>query len=436
MNLPTDMNRHDDEVSSVSPAADSGSGSRSPSLYSRFQEMGPGIVVTAAIVGPGTVTACTLAGANFGYALLWALLFATAATIVLQEMAARLGTVTQKGLGEALRDKLEDSVWKWPLILLVVIALFVGNTAYEAGNLSGAAMGIDAVTKSSPIMFRSFVVVISVLAGIILWRGNYRQIEKVLLCLVALMGVAFITTFFVVGPDISALLKGLFVPSIPSGSLVTVIALIGTTVVPYNLFLHSSAAKKRWKGKGALRAARTDTIISIGLGGIIAILLVSTAAASLFAAGLKVTSGADMAIQFEPLFGAYSGYFLGMGFFAAGLSSSITAPLATAYALSEILGLDSDVKSTAFRVICLTVLTVGCIFASLGINPIKLIISAQFSNGLLLPIIVMFLLVTMNSKKLLGEYTNGKIANVLGVLVLLVSITLGLKLILRSISAI
>lgn len=401
-------------------------------MLQKLRSLGPGVLVTAAFIGPGTVTACTVAGARYGYALLWALVFASFATIVLQEMSARLGTVTQKGLGEALADILSASAWKWPLFLLMGVALYLGNAAYEAGNLSGAALGIQAVFDENPETFERSVGGISILAAIVLLRGNYKQIEKVLIGLVLIMALAFIATFAIVKPDMAALGRGLAVPSIPAGGLTAVIALIGTTVVPYNLFLHASAVKAKWSGVEHLSDARTDTIAAISVGGLITILIVSTAAASMFARGLEVSNAGDMAKQFEPLFGSFSKYLLGTGFFAAGLSSSITAPLATAYAMTEILKLPKDSRSWAFRLITLSVIAIGTGLSLTGIRPITIILLAQFANGLLLPIIVCFLLFAMNQQKLLGRHANSVVANLLGVGVVLVTTGLGIRLVLRS----
>jgi len=395
-------------------------------MFERLKKLGPGVLVTAAFIGPGTVTTSTLAGANYGYALLWALLFATFATIILQEMAARLGTVTQKGLAEVLLDALRHSTWKWPLILLIGIALFAGNSAFEAGNLAGAALGVDAIV---PGTFRSAIVVLVLLSSLILIKGNYQQIERLLVSLVLLMAIAFVLTFIVVKPDLGAMLSGMFKPSMPSGSLLTIIALIGTTVVPYNLFLHASAAKNRWSGAKDLKAAKTDTILSIGLGGLIAVLIVSTASASLFAKGISVNSANEMAIQFEPLFGSWAKYLMGIGLFAAGLSSAITAPLATAYALSDISQLSGEAKVRAFRWISLSVLIIGAGFALADIKPIKIILLAQFANGLLLPIVTGFLLFAMNHRDLLGDYANSRTANILGVAVFIFTAFLGLRVI-------
>lgn len=401
-------------------------------MFKRLKNIGPGALIAAAFIGPGTVTACTLAGANYGYTLLWALLFATVATIILQEMSARLGLVTQQGLGETLRNMLNQSIWKWPLFVLIMVALYLGNAAYEAGNLSGAALGIDALTDTSQSLYRISVVVISLLAGALLWRGSYKHIERMLLILVALMALAFIATFISVGPNLSLLFKGLTRPQIPDGSLLTVIALIGTTVVPYNLFLHASAVKAKWKSVSDLTHARADTATAIGLGGLITILIASTAAASIFGSGLQITGAGDMATQLEPLFGSFSKTMLGVGFFAAGLSSSITAPLATAYAMTEILGIKGGTSSKVFKFIALSVILSGVCLALTGIKPISIILAAQFANGLLLPIVAIFLLVVMNQKNQLGKYTNTWLGNTLGIIVVLITAGLGVRLILSA----
>ena len=392
----------------------------------KLPSLGPGVMVTAAFIGPGTVTACTLAGANYGYALLWALLFATLACIVFQEMSTRLGTVTQQGLGEFLHQVLRESPWKWPLIGLLFIALFGGNAAYQAGNLAGAALGAGVILDSAGA--NTWVTLgLAGTAAIILLLGKYQLIERLLLCLVALMSVAFLISFWATQPDFSALLTGLFKPTIVDGSLLTIIALIGTTVVPYNLFLHAAASKARWRGVVDLPSARADTIISISLGGLVAILIASTAAASMFAHTINVQSAADMAIQLEPLFGSAAKYMLGLGLLAAGLSSAITAPLATAFALTELSGQASDVRGTLFRTLCCLVLLIGTVFALAGIKPIKLILLAQFANGLLLPIIAGFLLYALNQRTLLGVHRNGVISNLLGVIILLITIGLGAR---------
>ena len=405
-------------------------------FISRVKNTGPGAFVVAAFIGPGTVTACTLAGANYGFALLWAILFATVATIILQEMSARLGVVAQVGLGEALRHALKDSGWRWGFFGLIVVAIYLGNSAYEAGNLTGAALGLNAAIGDGDSNVALPVLIISALSAALVWLGSYRHIEKLLIVLVLFMALAFITTFIIVGPSPRALLRGMFVPTIPDGALLTTIALIGTTVVPYNLFLHAATARKKWhSGAASLSDARADTIMSVSLGGLITLLIVSTAAASFFEQAITVNSAADMARQLEPTFGAFSKYVLGAGFFAAGLSSAITAPLATAYVVQELFGDAGDDSSRMFRGVALSVIVVGAVLSLTGIRPVNVILAAQFANGLLLPVIAIFLLYAMNQKDLLGKYTNGKWSNALGILVIAVTAILGFRLIAGAIQS-
>ena len=206
-------------------------------------KFGPGILVTAAFIGPGTITTASIAGANYGFALLWALLFSVFATIILQEMSARLGLVTRQGLAESLRQTFSGTWLGTAAILLVVAAIGLGNAAYETGNIVGAALGLQDI---SGVSGGFWALLVGALAAALLGSGEYRLIERVLVVMVLLMSTVFLLTLAMVEAPISDLLSGLLVPRIPSGSLLTVIALIGTTVVPYNLFLHASAVQEKW----------------------------------------------------------------------------------------------------------------------------------------------------------------------------------------------
>jgi len=396
--------------------------------------VGPGALVAAAFIGPGTVTACTLAGANFGFALVWTLIFATFATMVLQSMAARLGVAGRLGLGEAMMSGAGGPVLKYSTGGLVLAAILVGNSAYEAGNLAGAALGLDAVFghpgASASV---GHTVVVAALAALALATGRYRVLERVLIVLVILMSVAFTISFVLVRPNVMGLVSGM-VPTIPAGGLLTAVALIGTTIVPYNLFLHAAAARQRWPDASAdnVAEARSDTRLSIGLGGLISLFILSTAAATLFASGLEVTSAADMAAAVEPLAGPAAKYVIGIGLAAAGLTSAITAPMATGYAVSEIMGRTADGGAGLFRAVALFVLAIGLAGAVSGIRPTELILFAQAANGLLLPVIAVVLLRTMNRRDVLGEHVNTRTENILGGGVVAVCVLLGARLVLRT----
>ncbi|CAO1651883.1 Nramp family divalent metal transporter [Parasphingorhabdus sp. NYA22] len=390
---------------------------------------GPGMMVSAAFIGPGTVTACTLAGANFGFALLWALVFATITTIILQSFAIRIALVTQLGLAEAMLRSVTSPIVRALAALLLISALVLGNAAYEAGNMSGAALGLEAVNGGSlPFGMAPVIITIALFASAMLIFSKPRWVENILIGLVLLMSAAFILTFLLIRPDLGALLQG-FVPSIPDGGLMTAIALIGTTIVPYNLFLHAASVRERWD-KEQLPEAQLDTTISIGIGGLVSMTILATAAASLFGSGKTIENAVDMAQQLTPLFGNMATITLGAGLFAAGLTSAITAPLATGYIVQEIF--KSSNSRRPFQIGALIVILSGTFAALLGYRPVELIFVAQIANGLLLPIIAIFLLRLANNRKLLGEYANGLKANILGAAILLITTALGFRLIARA----
>ena len=214
-------------------------------MKKKYSISGPGVLIAAAFIGPGTVTTCTITGASFGFTLIWAMVLSIIATIFLQEMAARIGLVTNKGLAEVIRSQIKRPSIRLFAILLILSAIVVGNAAYEAGNISGGVLGIEALGASGSFEVGSLTVNgwsigIGILAAIILYIGSYKVLERILVGLVLFMSVAFIITAMVTKPDIVAVLKGSFVPSFPEESIFTIIALVGTTVVPYNLFLHAS----------------------------------------------------------------------------------------------------------------------------------------------------------------------------------------------------
>ncbi|MGB5723689.1 MAG: Nramp family divalent metal transporter [Parasphingorhabdus sp.] len=390
---------------------------------------GPGMMVSAAFIGPGTVTASTLAGANFGFALLWALVFATITTIILQSFAVRIALVTQLGLAEAMLKTIVSPIVRALAALLLISALVLGNAAYEAGNMSGAALGLEAI-NGGPLSFgiAPVIITIALFASAMLIFTKPKWIENILIALVLLMSMAFILTFLLIRPDLGALLRG-FVPSIPDGGLLTAIALIGTTIVPYNLFLHAASVRERWDAE-QLPEAQLDTTISIGIGGLVSMTILATAAASLFGSGETIENAVDMAQQLTPLFGSMATFTLGAGLFAAGLTSAITAPLATGYIVQEIF--KSSGSRRPFQIGALIVILFGTFASLLGYRPVELIFVAQIANGLLLPIIAIFLLKLANDKKLLGQYANGLKANILGAAILIVTTALGFRLIARA----
>jgi NRAMP (natural resistance-associated macrophage protein)-like metal ion transporter len=398
-------------------------------LKNWFKNIGPGVLVSAAFIGPGTVTVCTLAGVNFQYALLWALLLSVLACIILQEMSARLGIITQKGLSDCIRQEIRHPILKVLALILVFSAIVVGNAAYEAGNITGAVLGITAVAPPLTIEFGSYSlnlwsVIIGSLAFGLLALGNYKILERVFIGLVILMSISFLVTAVMVQPDFSKILNGLFVPSIENNGLLTVIALVGTTVVPYNLFLHASLVGEKWKKPGDLKIARKELSVAIILGGLVSMAIVICAAAPNLN---NVTSAAHLAVGLEPLFGQYATWFIAMGLLAAGITSSITAPLAAAYVVRGCLGWKDGLNTLKFKSVWAGIIIIGVFISSLRLQPIEIIRFAQIANGILLPVIAIFLFWIVNRASLLGEYKNTLLQNVLGILIIGITIFLGAR---------
>lgn len=394
-----------------------------------FKNIGPGTLVAAAFIGPGTVTLCTLAGVNFGFSLLWAMLLSILATIFLQEMAARLGVISQKGLSEIIKSEIKNPLINKFIMLLILAAIVVGNASYEAGNISGGILGLEAIT--GPIQYFNinfYSVIIGLIAFILLYIGNYKLLERALVAIVLLMSFSFIITAIITKPNVVQILKGVFIPKFSEGSLLTVLGLIGTTVVPYNLFLHASLVKEKWNGESDLKSVRKDTVISIILGGLVSMAIIISAASI---AGQEILNASDLAKSLEPLYGKFAKYFLAIGLFAAGITSAITAPLAAAYVAKGCFGWQDGLKSKRFRMVWIFILTIGIVFSSLGIKPIEIIKFAQVANGILLPIIAGILLWVINKRSVLGNYINSKTQNIIGFIIVLITIFLGVKGILK-----
>ncbi|TFG84644.1 MAG: divalent metal cation transporter [Spirochaetales bacterium] len=401
-------------------------------LKSRLKEVGPGAVVAAAFIGPGTVTTCTVSGASYGYTLLWALLFSTISVIILQSMAAKLGLVKNIGLGEALRAKFTRKSVRIFLATLVIAAVFIGNVAYETGNISGGVLGLQAILPSSSKIMWATIVTIA--AAALLFSGKYEIVEKFLTGLVVLMGVLFLVTAIAVRPSFAQILTGLFVPRVPqiNRAWFYVTGLIGTTVVPYNIYLHASSSAKKWGKREdkeeCIKTSLADSIISIGLGGIISMAIVITASAAFNGTNISIKSSAAMAQQLTPVLGSWATGAFGIGLFAAGMSSAITAPLSAAFASSGILGWGEDMKQPRFKLIWGIVLAFGLIaVCTLGASPTEIILFAQAANAFLLPITAILLMIVCNDKKFMNGYQNSTLINLLGVIVIAVTILIAAR---------
>ena len=378
-------------------------------------------VISAAFIGPGTVTTAAKAGATFGFDLLWALVFSTLACLVLQEASARITILSDHNLGQAIASQYRDKSIRMLVLGLVVGAIILGAAAYQTGNILGAVAGISLVSSTSPQLL---ILVLAVIAALVLSLPSLQNLARFTGVIVIFMGIAFFTTAILLEPNVSNILKGSFVPVLPAGmeSGLLVLGLVGTTVVPYNLFLGSSISDKNQ----SIQEMRFGLSIAVILGGIIsmAVLVVGSVVQGEF-------TFQALAQVLDTRIGPWATYLLALGLFAAGFSSLITAPLASALTAQSLFGDKNKpdrwaVNSRNFRLIWGFVLITGVSFGLAGFKPIPAIIAAQALNGLLLPFVSIFLLMVTNNPKILGKNINGTLSNILLGIVVWISFILGL----------
>lgn len=354
---------------------------------------GTSSLVVAAFVGPGTVLTCASAGVDFGYALGWVLVFATIAAFVLQSYTASTGILARRGLGEAIRTELSDRRVRGTATGLVVLGLWIGCAAFELGNLIGAASGIKALLDL-PFDLRWLVGLIALCAALILLL-DLRVLIRVFSGLVVGMSGLFLIGLVLAPVDWESAVTGLVVPQVPEGGLVRVLALVGTTVVTYNLFLHPSAAKAYWADlddrETAWRGELRGMALFLPLGGLVSFSILATGATLAGATG-GVEDVGTFAALLEPVAGSFASVCFGLGLFAAGLTSSLTAPLAAAAGICEVFGWSDDPTNRPYRLVWGSVLATGFVLGLVGWSPLPAIVAAQAANGLLLPVIAAFVM--------------------------------------------
>lgn len=386
---------------------------------SRWASVLLGSVITAAFIGPGTVTACARSGTEFGLQLLWALVFATVACFVLQSAVARLTARTELPLGVALARLFGAGPGGRLALFLVVGSVVLGCAAYQAGNFLGGTAGAELATG----LPRQALMLLSIaLAAILLASGRTKLVASVVAALVGVMGFAFLSAALLLGPDLGELLQGMFVARLPSGSLLLALGLVGTTVVPYNLFLGSGLAQGQRSEE-----LRFGLFVAIFLGGLISISIVVTGTAVEGAFSFEAVS-AVLAAKLGP----WAGHLFGWGLCAAGFSSAITAPWAAALAIRSAFSRGQDdlrfePGTWRWNLSWGSVLAIGATFGLSGVKPVPVILLAQAANGLILPLVATCLWISLADRQVMAGKVDGKPAQIAVGMVVLVTIVLGLK---------
>lgn len=397
---------------------------RTFTMKEKLAALGPGFLIVGSFIGPGTVTSSTRAGSQYGFTLFWCILFSVIAVIVMQGMAARLGIITQEGLAENLKHDFADRpVLRNILCGLVAVAIAVGGFAYMSGDLTGTALGVSALTGVStkiiaPIWGICILLILN-LAG-----DAVKYLEKLLGVCVIIMAAVFVITMIIVRPNLGELLHGC-IPTIPEGGLMTCLSLIGTTVVPYNMFLHAASAKRTWHSPEELPLCAFGTTVPMIIGGIVTGAILVTSATVM--RGMEVNNAMDMAVQLEPTLGSLAQPFMAVGLIAAGISSAVCTPMGVSYVFAGLFGWKTDRSDKRYTITNAAVLITGIVIAALGTNPLGLIMTAQAVNGIVLPVVVGVTLYLTSRSRIMGKYKNGVITNILGLAIFAISLVLGLS---------
>ncbi|TAL23516.1 MAG: divalent metal cation transporter [Nitrospirae bacterium] len=385
--------------------------------------MGPGIITANIDNDASGITTYSVAGARFGYGLLWTLVPTTIALVVIQEMIARMGVITGKGLSDLIREN-----YGIKAAFFMMLGLLVANFGNTIANLAGWAASMEILGLSKYIM----IPVGAISIWMLVTKGSYRFVEKILL-FACLLYFGYVISGFMAKPEWMPVLKSTFVPQIKWDSeyVMLSIAIIGTTITPWmQFYLQSSIAEKGIK-KEQYKASRLDVIIGCSITDIIAFFIMVTCAVTLFPAGIRINEASEAAIALRPLAGEYSSFIFALCLANGSLLGAIIVPLATAYYICEAMGWEAGVNKTfkeAPQFMWIYTLTIG--LASLvilipGAPLVFLMVLSAVINGLLLPFVLVYALLLVNNKKLMGEYINPKSYNYIswGTVVVIICLT-------------
>jgi NRAMP (natural resistance-associated macrophage protein)-like metal ion transporter len=371
--------------------------------------IGPGIITANIDNDAGGITTYSVAGARYGYALLWTLIPTTIALIVIQEMIARMGVITGKGLSDLIREQYGVKVTFFMMIVLL-IANF-GTTVAEFAGWA-ASMEVFGLSKYIMVPLGAFFV------WILVTKGSYKIVERILLG-ACLLFLGYVFSGFMAKPDWSQIAKNTIIPSMEWNSefIMLTIAIIGTTITPWMQFYLQSSIAEKGISREHYKASRFDVIVGCFITDIIAFFIIITCATTLFPHGIRITEAHEAALALKPFAGQYASTLFAVSLANASILGAIVVPLATAYYICEAMGWEAGVDKTFkdaphFMWIYTTLIVISSLLVLIpGAPLILLMILSSLLNGLLLPFVLIFALRLVNDKKIMGEYTNKRSQN-------------------------
>ncbi len=372
--------------------------------------LGPGLITASADNDASGIATYSMAGSRYGYNFLWLLVAVTFGEVIVQEMAARMGTVTGKGMADLIREKFGVRI-----TLFAMICLLIANMGTTIAQFAGIAAGAELLGMSRYVVIPIVILVLSLL----IMKGSYKGIEKVLiiLCMAAL---SYVITAIVIKPDWGEILKASFVPriaSLDSSYLMALLATIGTTITPWGIFYMQATIVDKGVKVEEYPMTKIDVVFGAVWGNIISAFIIITTAATLFKNGIVVEEAEQAAMALAPLAGEWAKVLFSIGFIGASILAAMVLPLSTVYPIAEAFGwergLDNERKDAPlFYGLLGAVIIVSALIVLIPNLPLfKLMWTTQALNAILLPVILVLMLKLANNKEILGKYVNKKWQN-------------------------
>ncbi|MRR10356.1 divalent metal cation transporter, partial [bacterium] len=373
--------------------------------------IGPGIIAASAGNDSGGISTYSVAGARYGYTMLWMMLAMTPSFIIVQEMAGRMGAATGKGFSALIRERFGVR-----LTFGAMLMLLTSNAATTVAEFAGiaAAMELFGVPRFVSVPIAALVVWLLVV------RGSYRNVEKVLLLLSSVF-IAYVVAAFMAGPDWGEVGRAFVVPRVvPDRAFVALaIGLTGTTIAPWMQFLLQSNIVDKGTTMKEWALARWDVIVGAVVANVVACFIIITTATVLHPAGIEITGAEQAARALTPIAGAYSGVLFSIGLLSASLLAAAVLPLTAAYAITEAFGFESGIdrswaEAPVFNALYTFVIVAGAAVILIpSLNLITIMLVSQVVNGMLLPFLLIFMMVIVNDRRVMGRHINTRLNNVL-----------------------
>lgn len=380
--------------------------------------LGPGLITASAGNDAPGIATYSVAGSTYGYSFLWVILVIIVGIVLVQEMAARMGTVTGKGTADLIRERFGVKV-----TALAMLALLLANLGTTVAEFAGVAAAGELFGISRYLT----VLIAGLLFTMLILRGNYKNVEKVLLVL-TLSAMSYLITLLIIKPDWAQIAHQAVSPKIPldANYMILVLAVIGTTITPWGIFYLQASIADKGKPVEEYGETRLDVVVGSIWGNIISAVIIIVTAATLFKAGIVVTAAEEAAQALAPFAGEGSKILFAVGFLGASLLAVSVLPLSTTYAFCEAFGFERGLnhrfgEAPVFYVIFGGMILLGMVFALLPSIPLfDLMILSQTINAVLLPLILVLFLIIANDRNIMGKWVNSSLANILTILLIAV----------------